>query len=47
MTNIKVGIIRNELPNSAEDWITACRNRNIDYQAINFNMLEKLLEEKC
>jgi hypothetical protein len=48
MTNIKVGIIRNELSNTADDWIIACNNRNIDYQVIDLsanNWLEQVRKD--
>ncbi|MFB3845036.1 MAG: RimK family alpha-L-glutamate ligase [Candidatus Cloacimonadaceae bacterium] len=35
--DLMVGIVRNELPDSANDWISACENRNIKYQVIDLS----------
>lgn len=46
---MKIAILKNELPNSAEKWIVSCRKFGIDYQIIDltcFDWHEKVLHYK-
>lgn len=44
--NVRIGIIRNEKANSADDWIRACENKGLDYYIVDLsenNWLDKIL----
>lgn len=46
---LHIGILRNERPDSAEDWIKACESRNISYTVIDLSSnswLEQVLRDK-
>ncbi len=50
MVTMKIGIIRNEDPESAKDWIQACKNRKLDYTVIDIsadNWLEQVLSSQA
>lgn len=47
---MKIGIIRNEDPESAKDWIQACKNRKLDFTVIDIsaaNWLEQVLSSQA
>jgi glutathione synthase/RimK-type ligase-like ATP-grasp enzyme len=39
---MKIGIIRNEDPESAKDWIQACKNKKLDYTVIDISAVDWL-----
>jgi glutathione synthase/RimK-type ligase-like ATP-grasp enzyme len=47
---MKIGIIRNEDPESSKDWIQACKNRKLDYTVVDIsaaNWLEQVLSSQA